>query len=88
MNARLEEFTGDYVVVPTFATGSFGIVNVNRGDMTDKEWATWNRVRSAPEIKEAINRAPRPSEIPGRVMAVLDEKGIQRCLTNQERPTL
>lgn len=87
MNARLEEFTGEYVVVPLFRSGSYGIVNVDRGDMTDKEWNTWNRVRSAPEIKEAINKAPRPSEIPGRVFAVLDDKGIPRCLINQERPT-
>jgi hypothetical protein len=88
MNARLEDFAADYVVVPLFTAGSFGIVNVNRGDMTDKEWSVWNRVRTAPEIKEAINKAARPSEIPGRVIAVLDEKGIQRCLTNQERPIM
>lgn len=71
-----------------FKNGDYGIVNVDRGDMTDKEWATWNRVRTAPEMKEAINKAPRPSEIPGRVLAVLDEKGIPRCLINQERPTM
>ena len=88
MNARLEDFAADYVVVPLFTAGSYGIINVNRGDMTDKEWAVWNRVRTAPEIKEAINKAARPSEIPGRVIAVLDEKGIQRCLTNQERPIM
>jgi len=88
MNARLEDFAADYVVVPLFAAGSYGIVNVTRGDMTDAEWAVWNRVRTAPEIKEAINKAPRPSEIAGRVLAVLDEKGIQRCLTNQERPIM
>jgi hypothetical protein len=88
MNARLEEFTGDYVVVPLFEAGSFGIVNVVRGDMTDKEWGVWNRIRSAPEIKEAISKSPRPSETPGRILAVLENKGIQRCLTNMERPTL
>lgn len=86
MNARVEDFAGEYVVVPLFKAGGYGIITVDRGDMTDKEWAVWNRLRTATEIKEAINRAPRPSEIPGRVLAVLDEKGIQRCLTNQERP--
>jgi len=88
MIARLEEFTGDYVVVPMYRAGSYGITNVDRGDMTDREWAVWNRVRSAPEIKEAITKAKRPSEIPGQVMAVLESKGIPRCLTNQERPIL
>ena len=88
MNARIEDFSADYVVVPLFSAGSYGIVNVNRGDMTDKEWAVWNRARTAPEIKEAINKAARPSEIPGRVIAVLDERGIPRCLTNQERPIM
>lgn len=87
MNARLEEFNEDYVVVPLFAKGTYGVVNVVRGDMTDREWNTWNRVRTAPEIKEIISRT-RPSEIPGRILALLEEKGIMRCLTNTERPIL
>jgi len=88
MNARLEDFTADYVVVPMFVSGNYGITNVVRGDMTDKEWAVWNRVRTTPEIKTAIKSAPRPQEIPGKVLAVLEEKGIARCLTNQERPIM
>lgn len=86
MNARLEDFAADYVVVPLFTAGNYGITNVERGDMTDREWSVWNRVRTAPEIKAAIKSAPRPQEIPGRVLAVLEERGIARCLTNQERP--
>jgi len=88
MNARLEDFSADYVVVPMFNAGNYGITNVDRGDMTDKEWAVWNRVRTVPEIKAAIKSAPRPQEIPGKVLAVLEERGIARCLTNQERPIM
>ena len=88
MNARLEDFSADYVVVPMFAAGNYGITNVDRGDMTDKEWSVWNRVRNVPEIKAAIKSAPRPQEIPGKVLAVLEERGIARCLTNQERPIM
>ena len=87
MNARLEEFNGDYVVVPQFSAGTYGIINVIRGDMTDKEWNVWNRVRTAPEIKEIISKS-KPSEIPGKVLAVLETKGIMKCLTNAERPIL
>jgi hypothetical protein len=87
MNSRLEEFNDDYVVVPLFAKSTYGVINVVRGDMTDKEWNTWNRVRTAPEIKEIISRS-RPSEIPGKVLALLEDRGIARCLTNTERPIM
>jgi hypothetical protein len=88
MNAKIEEFAGDYVVIPAFTDGGFGVRNVDKGDMTDKEWAVWNRIRTTPEIKEAIGRAPRTKDIVGRVIAALEEKGIQKCLINQERPIL
>jgi len=88
MQVRIEELANGYVVVPTFTAGSYGTTNVNRGDMTDREWATWNRARMTPEIKAAIKAAPRPSEIPGLVLKVLEDKGVAACLINQERPTV
>ena len=88
MNARLEEFNGDYVVVPQFAAGTYGIVNVIRGDMTDREWNVWNRVRTAPEIKEIINKTKNSAAIAKAVETLLDGKGIMVCRINQARPSI
>lgn len=88
MNASLEKFTGTYVVVPKYTDGGYGIYNIDRGDMTDAEWKTWLEISSTPEIKAVVRHSSNPGEIPLKVMAVLEAKGISKCLINQERPII
>ena len=85
--SRLEEFANGYVVVPTFSQSTYGMVIVNRGDMTDKEWAVWNKARTAIEIKQAM-RTGKPSELPAMIIKILNEKGVPACLTGQARPIM
>ena len=42
---------------------------------------------SLTSYKEIISKS-RPSEIPGKVLALLEDRGIARCLTNMERPIM
>ena len=88
MNAKLEDFNDKYVVVPNFKAGGFGFMTIDRGDMTDEEWKTWNDVRSTPEVKEIINKAKNSADIARAVSTMLDGKGITVCLTNQARPSI
>jgi hypothetical protein len=88
MNAKLEDFNDKYVVVPNFKDGGFGFMTIDRGDMTDEEWKTWNDVRSTPEVKEIINKAKNSADIARAVATMLDGKGITVCLTNQARPSI
>lgn len=88
MNAKLEDFNDKYVVVPNFKVGGFGFMTIDRGDMTDEEWKTWNDVRSTPEVKEIINKAKNSADIARAVSTMLDGKGITVCLTNQARPSI
>lgn len=88
MNAKLEDFNDKYVVVPNFKVGGFGFMTIDRGDMTDEEWKTWNEVRSTPEIKEIINKTKNSAAIAKAVETLLDGKGIMVCRINQARPSI
>jgi len=88
MNAKLEDFNDKYVVVPNFKAGGFGFMTIDRGDMTDAEWKTWNEIRSTPEIKEIINKTKNSAAIATAVETLLDGKGIMVCRTNQARPSI
>lgn len=88
MNAKLKEFNDKYVVVPNFNVGGFGFMTVERGDMTDEEWKTWNEIRTASEIKEIINKAKSRFGIVTAIQDLLESKGIASCRINQERPSI
>lgn len=86
-NSRIEEFIEGYVVIPDMVPAEFGMTNVVRGDMTDKEWGVWNRVRNVAEIKRILRSEP-PSDIPQKISEFLTEKGVASCRINQPRPII
>lgn len=84
---RIEELLDTYVVVPDFVDGGYGMMQVVRGDMTEEEWKTWNRVRNIPEVKRLVNSGS-PNGLSIKLLDFLTEKGILACRTNQARPIM
>ena len=53
---KLTDFSSEVVAVPDFAPGSYGMDNVIRGDMDDKEWRRWNAISRTAELKQFMNK--------------------------------
>lgn len=53
---KLSDFSNEIVAVPDFAPGSYGMDNVIRGDMDDREWRRWNAISRTGELKQFMNK--------------------------------
>lgn len=52
----LSNFSEEVVAVPDFAPGSFGMDQVIRGDMDDREWRRWVSLTKVSEVKQLMGK--------------------------------
>lgn len=77
---KLQQFEGEFIVVPEYVDGGYGMDRVLRGDMTDQEWKRWTLVSSVPEVVRMIAAHRKQNGIDGLHTAIvkfLREKGLE-----------
>jgi hypothetical protein len=83
-----EDFRDGYVVVPDFKSTTPGITAVIRGDMTDDEWKTWQRVARMRDIKRMMATETKRSGLSLKIYNYLTDKGIAACRIGMVRPII
>lgn len=90
MFVNLDDFKNETVVVPKFKDSDYGIIKVDRGDMSDHEWRTWRKVsesRAVAKIMVAHRKSGEPiGKMSQKIIDYLTEQGIAACLTGNDRP--
>ncbi len=75
----LSDFSTETVFVPDFVPGTFGMDNVVRGDMDDREWKRWLAISKVYELKQFMVKYRRENGSNGLRVAIvkfLTDNGI------------
>ena len=76
---QLSDFSTETVFVPDFVPGSYGMDNVVRGDMSDREWKRWLAISRVYELKQFMVKYRRDKGINGlrdAIVKFLTDNGI------------
>lgn len=76
---QLFDFSTETVFVPDFVPGSYGMDNVIRGDMDDREWKRWLAISRVNELKQFMVKYRRengPKGLRDAIVKFLTDNGI------------
>lgn len=76
---QLSDFSTEIVFVPDFVPGSYGMDNVVRGDMNDREWKRWLAISKVYELKQFMVKYRRDKGSKGlrdAIVKFLTDNGI------------
>ena len=76
---QLSDFVGEIVFVPDFVPGSYGMDNVVRGGMDDREWKRWLAISRVYELKQFMvkyRREKGPKGLRDAISKFLTDNGI------------
>ena len=76
---QLSDFSTEIVFIPDFVPGSYGMDNVVRGDMNDREWKRWLAISKVYELKQFMVKYRRDKGSKGlrdAIIKFLTDNGI------------